>query len=190
MRKSLAILIAPVALLGAACGSSSTSTTSNSAPAPATSTSAATSTAPANSAVTVTTRTLPGVGAVLVNGQGRTLYAFLPDKAKKVTCVGGCASVWPPLAISARQKPATSGQVNASLVSSDPNPSGGQVVTYAGWPVYLYVADPTPGTDHGQALNSSGGLWYVISPAGKVITKSASAGTSTTSSTSTVPPGY
>jgi hypothetical protein len=41
------------------------------------------------------------------------------------------------------------------------------------------VADPTAGTDHGQALNSSGGLWYVISPAGTLITKKAGAGTST-----------
>ena len=109
------------------------------------------------------------MGAVLVNGQGRTLYVFEPDAANKVTCTDGCASIWPPLSIGAGQKPSTSGQVKASLVSSDPDPSGGHVVTYAGWPLYLYVADASPGTDNGQALDSSGGLWYVISPAGKVI---------------------
>jgi predicted lipoprotein with Yx(FWY)xxD motif len=118
---------------------------------------------------------------VLVNGEGRTLYTFAPDKAGKVTCVDGCAVAWPPLRLSSGQKPVTSGGIRASLVSSDPNPAGGRVVTYAGWPLYLYVADPTAGTDHGQAINSSGGLWYVISPDGKVITKapgSASSGSS------------
>jgi hypothetical protein len=31
------------------------------------------------------------------------------------------------------------------------------------------VADPNPGTDHGQGINSSGGLWYVIAPSGTVV---------------------
>jgi predicted lipoprotein with Yx(FWY)xxD motif len=176
MRRSLAILIAPIALLAAACGSSSSKSS--------TSTAVATTTTPStavSSPVQVAVRTLPGLGPVLVNGQGRTVYVFKPDNAKKVTCVGQCASIWPPLAISAGQKPATAGPVKAALVSSDPSPSGGRVVTYDGWPLYLYVADPMPGTAHGQAINSSGGLWYVISASGTVITKKASTGTGSTS---------
>ena len=176
MRRSLAILIAPVALLAAACGSSSKSSTS-------TATTTTGSSTPASSSVQIAAKTLPGLGTVLVNGKGRTLYVFKPDNAKKVTCVGQCASIWPPLAISAAQKPATTGAVKASLVSSDPDPSGGRVVTYDGWPLYLYVSDPTPGTAHGQAINSAGGLWYVISPSGTVITKKANTGTGSTSGT-------
>ena len=84
----------------------------------------------------------------------------------------------PPLALSTGQKPVVSGQVKSALVGSDPSPAGGQVVTYAGWPLYTYVADASPGTARGQALNLNGGLWYVIAPSGKVITKKASAGTS------------
>ena len=57
------------------------------------------------------------------------------------------------------------------LLGSDSNPSGGKVVTYAGWPLYTYVADTGPGTASGQAKNLNGGLWYVISPAGTVIKK-------------------
>jgi predicted lipoprotein with Yx(FWY)xxD motif len=95
-----------------------------------------------------------------------------------VTCTGSCASVWPPLKIAAGQKPGLSGGVKASLVSSDSDPSGGSVVTYNGWPLYLYVADPTPGTAHGQALSSSGGIWYVMSPSGQVIRKHAGAASS------------
>ncbi len=33
-------------------------------------------------------------------------------------------------------KAAASGAVNASLLGSDPDPTGGRVVTYAGWPLY------------------------------------------------------
>jgi hypothetical protein len=33
------------------------------------------------------------------------------------------------------------------------------------------VSDTAPGQASGQALNLNGGLWYVISPSGKLITK-------------------
>jgi predicted lipoprotein with Yx(FWY)xxD motif len=108
---------------------------------------------------------------VLVDAKGRTLYIFVPDKAKKVTCVSTCAAIWPPAMLPAGQKPVAVGQVKQSLLGSDPDPAGGQVVTYAGWPLYGYVTDSGPGQDSGQALDLNGGLWYVISPAGKVITK-------------------
>jgi predicted lipoprotein with Yx(FWY)xxD motif len=114
-------------------------------------------------------KTIPGLGPVLVNAEGHTLYIFVPDNHKKVTCVGACASVWPPVKLATGAKAVGSGAVKASLLGSDPDPSGGRVITYAGWPLYLYVADTTPGAHAGQALNLNGGLWYVISPAGKVI---------------------
>ena len=178
MRKSASVLILPFALLAAACGSSSSSSTASSTSTPAaapTSSTASTPAATTSASVSLSTKTLPGVGAVLVNGAGRTLYAFIPDNDKKVTCTGACASIWPPLAIAAGQKPAVSGGVNASLVSSVSNPSGGDVVTYGGWPLYLYVADPSPGSDHGQAVNQFGGLWYVIAPSGQLVKSKSSA---------------
>ena len=112
---------------------------------------------------------MPKLGAVLVNSEGHTLYIFVPDNAKKVTCVGVCTSVWPPVALSGSAKAGASGAVKASLLGSDPNPSGGRVVTYHGWPLYTYVADPMAGTAAGEGINNSGGLWYVISPTGTVI---------------------
>ena len=175
MRKPLAMLLVPAIALLAGCGSSSSNSTKSAASTPA---APSTSSTPAAGAVQISTRTLSGLGSVLVNAQGRTLYVFAPDKAKKVTCVGACASVWPPLALSAGQKAVASGQAKASLVGSDPNPAGGRVVTYAGWPLYTYVADSSPGTARGQALNLNGGLWYVIAPSGKLITKKASTGAS------------
>jgi predicted lipoprotein with Yx(FWY)xxD motif len=119
--------------------------------------------------VVVKTRKLPKLGTVLVNSKGRTLYMFVPDKHKKVTCVGGCAAVWPPLKLPKGSKAVASGKAKSSLLGSDSNPSGGRVVTYAHWPLYTYVVDMKAGSAKGQALKLNGGLWYVLSPAGKVI---------------------
>ena len=60
--------------------------------------------------------------------------------------------------------------VKASLLGEAPNPAGGKVVTYDGWPLYTYVADQAPGSISGQDINLNGGLWWVITPSGRVIT--------------------
>jgi predicted lipoprotein with Yx(FWY)xxD motif len=119
--------------------------------------------------VVVSTKKLPKLGTVLVNAKGLTLYMFVPDKRKKVTCVGTCAAVWPPLKLPAGAKAVAKGKAKASLLGRDPNPSGGRVVTYNKWPLYTYIADKKPGQATGQALNLNGGLWYVLAPSGKVI---------------------
>ena len=108
---------------------------------------------------------------MLVNGQGHTLYSFAPDKHEQVTCLSTCAQIWPPVKLPNAQMPTTSGQAKSSLLGSDPDSEGGRVLTYAGWPLYTYISDSVPGSATGQALNANGGLWYVLSPSGAVITK-------------------
>ena len=125
--------------------------------------------APAKPGVQISTRTIAGLGSVLVNAQERTLYLFLPDNDRKVTCVSTCAEVWPPAFLPSGQKPVASGLVKQTLLESDPDPAGGRVITYAGWPLYTFVSDTAPGKASGQGLNLNGGLWYVISPSGQVI---------------------
>jgi predicted lipoprotein with Yx(FWY)xxD motif len=119
----------------------------------------------------VSTRKVPKLGTILVNSKGLTLYMFVPDKRRKVTCVKVCAVVWPPLKLPAHTKPLARRGVKQKLLGSDRNPAGGRVVTYHGWPLYTYVADKRPGMVTGQALDLNGGLWYVMSPSGKVIKK-------------------
>ena len=46
-------------------------------------------------------------------------------------------------------------------------------VTYHKWPLYTWVVDSAPGDATGQDLNNLGGKWYVITPAGQLITKHA-----------------
>lgn len=122
-------------------------------------------------AATVQTRNIKGLGTVLVNSRGDTLYMFVPDHQKRVTCKGSCAAVWPPLKVAAGRKPTAGGAARKSLLGTDKNPGGGLVVTYARWPLYTYVGDTKPGQATGQGLNINGGLWYVLSPSGKVIKK-------------------
>jgi predicted lipoprotein with Yx(FWY)xxD motif len=119
--------------------------------------------------VRISTRKLPKLGTVLVNSKGRTLYMFVRDKRKKVTCVGSCAAAWPPVKLPKGAKAVAAGKAKAALLGSDKDPAGGRVVTYNKWPLYTYVGDTAPGQAKGQALNLNGGLWYVLSPSGKVI---------------------
>ena len=128
------------------------------------------------STVKVGTRKVAKLGTILVDSKGRTLYMFVPDKQRKVTCVATCAKVWPPLKLAAGAKATATGAAKQSLLGSDRNPAGGRVVTYNKWPLYTYVSDTAPGQARGQALNLNGGLWYVLSPAGKVIKTKAGAG--------------
>jgi predicted lipoprotein with Yx(FWY)xxD motif len=126
--------------------------------------------------VHISTRTVPKLGSVLVNARGRTLYMFVPDKRRKVTCVGTCAAVWPPVKLPPGAKEIASRGAKASLLGSDRDPAGGRVATYNKWPLYTYVADSAPGQAKGQALNLNGGYWYVLSPSGRVIHTKLSSG--------------
>lgn len=121
--------------------------------------------------VVISTRKLKGLGYVLVDGRGRTLYMFVPDKRKRVTCVRVCAAVWPPVKLPRGARAVAAGRAKASLLGSDPSPAGGRVVTYARWPLYTYVSDTRPGVATGQAVNLNGGLWYVLTPTGTLIRK-------------------
>src|ERR1700730_5906039 len=63
----------------AACGSSSSST------APAPPCSSAPAGASSAASATISAKSVPGVGAVLVNGQGQTLYMLTSEKGGKST---------------------------------------------------------------------------------------------------------
>ncbi len=125
--------------------------------------------ASASKSVTISAKKVSGLGTVLVDAKGRTLYMFVPDKQKRVTCVKDCAVAWPPVKVGKGQKIVGTNGVQAKLLGSDPNPAGGRVATYNKWPLYSYVADTKPGQATGQALDANGGLWYVLSTSGKVI---------------------
>lgn len=163
----LAFMLA--AVLAGCGGSSTTSSSSSTASTSATTSSQSTTGSSSASSATVSTKSVSGLGSVLVNAQGLTLYIFEPDHHARVTCTGSCAQVWPPLKLASGQQAAASGEAKSSLLGSVSDPEGGRVVTYAGWPLYTYVGDSSPGKASGQGLNTNGGLWYAIAPSGQPV---------------------
>jgi predicted lipoprotein with Yx(FWY)xxD motif len=79
----------------------------------------------------------------------------------------GCVYQWPPLLVSRASQVGPG--VNRSLVGTLKRPDGSIQLSYDGHPLYLYIRDMKPGEVEGQAIDQDGGLWYVLSPSGKVI---------------------
>ena len=176
-RWSLALLGGLSAVLLAACGSSSSSSPTTTAQ-PATTTPAAVASTTSTTSATpspvyeVRTGTVHGLGTVLVDGQGLTLYMFMPDRQSgQSTCYNACAQAWPPLLLpTGASTPLAGPGVQTSLLGTTRRTDGTVQVTYDKWPLYTWVTDSEPGQATGQGLNNLGGLWYVLSPQGKVIT--------------------
>jgi predicted lipoprotein with Yx(FWY)xxD motif len=113
-----------------------------------------------------------GLGNILVDSRGRTLYLFAKDSGTKSTCSGACAVAWPPLRASG--KPTASGAAKASSLGTTPRSDGKPQVTYNGHPLYGYQGDSKPGDTNGQGSTGFGAPWYVLSPAGNEITAASS----------------
>jgi predicted lipoprotein with Yx(FWY)xxD motif len=108
-----------------------------------------------------------GLGKILVDSQGRTLYLFKKDAGTKSACFGACASDWPPLR--ADGKPAVGSGASASMVGTTTRSDGKPQVTYDGHPLYLYEGDQKPGDTNGQGITAFGAAWYALSPAGNQV---------------------
>ena len=169
-----ALTIVPLSALAmAACGSTASSTTSTGG-APA---SAPQASADASSGTVDVART--GLGSVLVDSQGRTLYLWQADITSKSTCTGACATAWPPLEASAR--PTAGSGVKSSLLGTTKRADGSEQVTYNGHPLYTFQGDTASGQTNGQRSSGFGALWLVLSPTGTQIASSASSGGSSPS---------
>jgi predicted lipoprotein with Yx(FWY)xxD motif len=59
--------------------------------------------------------------------------------------------------------------VSAGLLGTAPDPGGGRVVTYHGWPLYTYLGNASPGHAAGQGKNDDGGYWYVMRPSRQIV---------------------
>lgn len=107
-------------------------------------------------------RDAPGVGAVVADAKGRTLYRFDKDTAAPSAsrCDGDCAKAWPP--VPADDASVASG-IGAALGEVE-RADGTRQLTLAGWPVYRYVKDTAAGDAKGQGV---GGTWNAFAPDGK-----------------------
>jgi predicted lipoprotein with Yx(FWY)xxD motif len=155
-------------------GSSSSSTTTETSEPAAPETEASKETAPAKEeeaakpaepegeATPISLGEASGVGKVLVDSEGMTLYYFQKDQkgSGKSKCEGACAEAWPPL-ITEGEPEAMSG-VKAAMLGTIERSDGTTQVTYAGWPLYTFVDDKKPGEDNGTDSKAFGAAWYPL----------------------------
>jgi len=119
----------------------------------------------------VMTGRVSGLGTVLVDGKGITLYMYATDRRGQPSrCYDICAVQWPPLVLPPGvTSPVAGPGAVAALLGTAPRRDGSTQITYNGWPLYLWPPDRAPGMATGQALTNAGGLWYVLTPAGRPI---------------------
>jgi predicted lipoprotein with Yx(FWY)xxD motif len=156
-----AAVIAALALAGCGGGSSSSATTSTAAK--TTSTLPAPKPPPPNAeegTVFVSLGSATGLGEVLVDSEGHTLYAF-----SGAHCEGACAKAWPPL-LDETGEPQPSNGTAAARLGTVQRPDGTTQVTYAGHPLYAFGGDKAPGEANGDAQSAFGGTWTALKGSG------------------------
>jgi predicted lipoprotein with Yx(FWY)xxD motif len=165
MRKALAsaALLAALAVAAAACGGNDDEGSGSAAPAGPTTTA---SEAANGATVAVASSKL---GDILVDAEGRTLYAFTKDKGDQSVCSGECATNWPALTGTA-----TAGTgAQAALLSTSMQANGSSQVTYGGKPLYYFAGDAKPGDTNGQGV---GKVWFAVTADGELAKAEAAGG--------------
>lgn len=122
-------------------------------------------TAPAGTnAVQLTVTESPTIGKYVSDGSGRSLYRFDKDTANPPTstCVGQCASTWPPLIVARDQALYATG-VDPQRLGFLERADGTCQITVGGWPVYYFAKDTKAGDLLGQGV---GGTWFAVAPDG------------------------
>jgi predicted lipoprotein with Yx(FWY)xxD motif len=97
-----------------------------------------------------------GVGPVLANSKGFTLYWYSKDTRMTSACTGGCATAWPPLIGTPK---AAMGVRLTGKLGAITRTGGLTQATYKGHPLYTYAGDTAPGQVKGNGL---GGVWHVL----------------------------
>jgi len=159
MKRKITLFIAVAALSGATLVAAAFGNTSSASP------------LHASKGALVALRTT-ALGNVLVDARGRTLYLFENDKHGRSACYFACATYWPPLLSSAKPRPGRG--VRASLLGVTKRTNGKRQVTYAGHPLYTFIADKKPGQTTGEGLNNFGAAWDAIGASGRAVEPTAS----------------
>jgi predicted lipoprotein with Yx(FWY)xxD motif len=157
--------VALTALAVAACGGGGSTATATSVTAPKTA---------SGHRATIGVASVGGLGKILVDSKGRTLYLFQKDAGNASSCSGACAGAWPPLRASS--KPVVGAGAKASLVGTIPRSDGAAQVTYNGHPVYRFGGDHAPGDSNGQGVNAFGARWFALSSSGNVVSSGTGSG--------------
>ncbi len=112
----------------------------------------------------VVTGVVNGLGTVLTDAKGLTLYRFDKDTTTppKSNCDGDCEVAWPPIIVTSDKTEVK--DIDPSIVGTLTRADGSKQLTVGGWAVYRFAKDTKPGEAKGQAAQ---GAWFVIAPSGR-----------------------
>jgi predicted lipoprotein with Yx(FWY)xxD motif len=113
---------------------------------------------------TVSGAEVSGLGTVLVDSEGMTVYEFTEDEGMTSVCYGECEAAWPPVVASGKPT-AGEGAMSADLGTTK-RKDGTEQVTYKGHPLYTFAGDKAPGEANG---NESEGTWFALDEAGSAV---------------------
>ncbi|MDR3034463.1 MAG: hypothetical protein LBV78_15340, partial [Kitasatospora sp.] len=120
----------------------------------------------------VSVRKLPGVGSVLVNRAGVTVYSPQQEANGKIECTGGCLSFWIPVKASGAALHGSSG-VTGTLGTIHRPDDGVTQLTVDGRPLYTFRLDHGPGQTHGNNFTDNFGgtsfTWHAITASGAMV---------------------
>ncbi|SNR46563.1 COG4315 family predicted lipoprotein [Blastococcus mobilis] len=110
-----------------------------------------------------------GLGEIVVDGEGMTVYVFDKDTPGSGTsaCTGGCLQAWPPVVAESENPTADGVSGEVGTITRD---DGTLQVTLEGYPLYLWQSDVAPGDTTGQGVQ---GVWWVVAPDGSKVTATA-----------------
>ena len=111
-----------------------------------------------------------GLGKVLVDGRGHTLYLFAKDSRGKSSCTGKCAGFWPPLI--ATGKPRAAAGAKAALLGTSEAPrraTAGHLQPPSA--LHLRQGHEAKGQTNGEELDAFGAEWYAVTTGGAKVEK-------------------
>ncbi|AUG76365.1 Lipoprotein [Kitasatospora sp. MMS16-BH015] len=119
--------------------------------------------------ITIAVANAGGLGPILVDGTGRTLYLSDADTSVKSTCAADCAAAWP--AVTTPGPPVAGAGADQGLLGTTPRPDGSLAVLYKGRPLYYFAGDSAPGDVNGQQQEQYDSVWYVSNATGDKVGK-------------------
>ena len=122
----------------------------------------------ARSGIVLSVRKLPGIGAVLADRSGKTLYSPQQEADGKIMCTGDCLSFWFPVRVAAGAVLRAPGGVSGALGTI--HRPGLTQLTYNGKPLYTFRLDQAPGQAHGNDFTDHFGgtafTWHALTTSG------------------------
>lgn len=127
-------------------------------------------------AITISTRMVSGVGMVLTDQSGKTLYSPQQEAGGVIKCTGSCLSFWFPVTVNSDAKASAGSTLTGTLGSIQRSDDHSRQVTYDGKPLYTFRLDGGPGQAKGNDFTDQFGgetfNWQAVTASGSATTPS------------------